>query len=276
MSTTATLNDLIAKLQAAIRDKDLGAAEAIGAEIEAVNKATALTARKVVYICNITRQSFNAIRTFGYVNVVGAKKGQEYALTPVHEYRDRIVYDDKHQIPVTFPASEVAEDIVRSCNVDAGYTTEDGDEEYRGSFLGVFLCSGDKPTEEELDDARRRLRDFDTYLVRAADKKWSETHNHKEISGAERRAAERLHIRREWLFAPEQNVTCPFCQQPMTAGAVIHAGPGACGQIVDRVRYAAMTAEPKPPIAYGPGNVPITSDISDAELDALTDPNQTK
>jgi hypothetical protein len=260
MSVTMTLNDLITKLQTAIRDKDLGAAEAIGAEIKALNDQVALTARKVVYICNITQEGFNLTRTFGYVNIAGAKKGQRYGLTPVREYHDRIVYDDKHQIPVTFPAAEVAEDIVRSCNADAG------DDEFPNSFLGVFLCAGDTPMEDELRDAENRLRDFDTHLVRKADEKWSATHNYREITGAERRAAGRIRVKREWLFQPEANVTCPFCQQPMPKDAVIHAGPGGCGQIVDRVRYAAMTAPPPP----------TSTELSDEELDTLTDPNKTK
>jgi hypothetical protein len=280
MSVTTTLNDLIIKLQAAIRDKDLGAAEAISGEIEAVNKETMLTARKVVYVCNTTRQPFNMTRTFGYVDVKPAKKGQRYSLTPIREYHDRIVYDDKHQIKVTFPAAEVAEDIVHSCNSDAGPINSDGDEEFKGSYLGVFLCAGDTPTDEELQESDQRLVAFDTFLVRKADEVWSEKHDYKEISGAQRRAAERLNIRREWLFAPEANVECPFCKGPMPKGAVIHAGPGGCGQVVDKVRYAEMTA-PIPGtqvVAVGPGGVPITAkqadEISDADLDALTDPNK--
>lgn len=268
------ITDLIIKLQAAIRDKDLAAAESLGAEIAALNAQVALTARKVVYVCNITPEAFNLTRTFGYVNIVGAKKGQRYGLTAVREYHDRIVYDDKHQIPVTFPAAEVAEDIVRNCNADAG------DDEFPNSFLGVFLCAGDKPMDDELRDAENRLREFYTHLVRKADEKWSATHNYREITGAERRAAAYINIKREWLFAPEENVACPFCQNPMPKNAVIHAGVGGCGQVIDKVRYAEMT-KPLPPdsvAAIGPGGVPITKaqaeDLSDADLDALTSPDQ--
>src|SRR6266850_1134139 len=274
-TATTTLNDLIVKLQAAIRDKDLGAAEAIGAEIKALDDQVALTARKVVQVCNITGEGFNLTRTFGYVNIAGAKKGERYALTPIREYHDRIVYDDKHQIPVTFPAAEVAEDIVRNCNADAG------DDEFPNSFLGVFLCAGDKPMEDELRDAENRLREFYTHLVRKADEKWSATHNYREITGAERRAAAYIRVKREWLFAPEANVTCPFCQQPMPAGAIIHAGVGGCGQVVDKARYAEMT-KPLPPdevVATGAGGAPITKTqldaLSDDDLDALTDPYKT-
>jgi|SRR5579872_6992251 len=272
MSTTAILNELIAKLQKAITDKDLGAAEAIGAEIKSINDQVALTARKVVYVCNITPEAFNITRTFGYINVKGAMKGERYSLTPIREYHDRIVYDDKHQINVTFPAAEVAEDIVRNCNSDAG------DDEFPRSFLGVFLCAGDQPTATELASADFRLKEFYAHLVKKADEKWSATHNYKEITGAERRAAGYLKVKREWLFVPEENVNCPFCQHPMPKGAVIHAGVGGCGQIVDKKRYEEMTKPQSEDnvIAYADNGKPIrsTDDLSDADLDALTNPNK--
>lgn len=228
---SSSLTELIAKLHQAIADKDMPLVADVGEQIKKLNDEQARNSRKVVYVCNITHEAFSLTRTFGYVHILGAKKGERYTLTPIREYRDRIVYDDKHQINVTFPAAEVAEDIVRSCNSDAG------DENFPNSFLGVFLPQGDEPSAEELESAEARLTQFYTHLVARADRRWANRHNVPAfITNAEIRAAEYLRVRREWLFTPEVNVECPICMQPMPKGAIIHAGPGACGQIVDRKR----------------------------------------
>jgi len=250
VSSSPTLNELVSQLHQAIADKDMPLIEALGAAIKELTDEVASKSRKVVQICNITRQTFSFTTSFGTIGINGRKGKDRYALTPIREYRDRIVYDDKHQIPIIFTAVEVAKDIVRHCNGDVGYsiTNEDfadlgGDVEldFAGSDLGVFLCDGDVPTQTELRMAEDRMRAFDIKIVQKADEKWSAMQRGEKhwITTAEHRAASRLVEAgaiqpRPWVFKPESSVQCPICKQPMPKGAIVHAGVGACGQIVDR------------------------------------------
>jgi len=76
-------------------------------------------------------------------------------------------YGDKRVLPLEISAREIAEDLCREINSDAG----------ENSFLGVFVCAGDTPTEEELRRARTRLEEFYRALVAAADREWERSHS---------------------------------------------------------------------------------------------------
>jgi hypothetical protein len=110
-------------------------------------------------IANITEQSYMAHRTYGTFQIPGRVDGEEYSLTRVTPRTAVMDYGDKRTLPLAITAREIAEDLCREVNSDAG----------ENSFLGVFVCAGNDPTEEELRGARSRLEDFYRALVAAAD-----------------------------------------------------------------------------------------------------------
>src|ERR1700690_4102049 len=112
-------------------------------------------------IVNITEQSYGAHRTYGTFMIAGragaSKKlgegGAEpgdmrpYALTRITSRTAVMDYGDKRTVPLPISAWEIANDLCREINSDAG----------ERSFLGVFVCAGNEPTEAELREARAKL-----------------------------------------------------------------------------------------------------------------------
>ena len=127
-------------------------------------------------IANITEQSYLAHPTYGTFPIAGRDAGQGYALTRVTPRTAVMDYGDKRVLPLEISAREIAEDLCREINSDAG----------ENSFLGVFVCAGDTPTEEELRRARVRLEDFYRALVAAADREWERSHSFLFINDLER------------------------------------------------------------------------------------------
>src|SRR6267143_2642849 len=111
-------------------------------------------------IANITEQSYMAHRTYGTFQIPGRADGEEYSLTRVTPRTAVMDYGDKRTLPLAITAREIAEDLCREVNSDAG----------ESSFLGVFVCAGNMPTEDELRNARSRLEEFYRALVAAADR----------------------------------------------------------------------------------------------------------
>jgi hypothetical protein len=101
-------------------------------------------------------------------------------------------YGDKRTLPLAITAREIAEDICREINSDAG----------EHSFLGVFLCAGDAPTDGELRGARERLEEFYRALVASADREWERSHSFLFIHDLQRRAAAALGLEKDDSSAP--------------------------------------------------------------------------
>src|SRR5437899_2728512 len=122
-------------------------------------------------------------------------------------------------------AREFADDLARELNGDSG----------EGSFHGVFVAAGDSPTDAELADARRRLREFQEKLVAAADLEWERSHNPMFITDLERRAARQLGLEKPWLYDPKPTIECPVCAERIKPGVAVCR---ACGAILDREKAA--------------------------------------
>jgi len=99
----------------------------------------------------------------------------------------------------------------------------------------VFVAAGDSPTEAELADARRRLREFQEKLVAAADLEWERSHNPMFITDLERRAARQLGLEKPWLYDPKPTIECPVCAERIKPGVAVCR---ACGAILDREKAA--------------------------------------
>src|SRR5580692_9944036 len=112
---------------------------------------------EIAVIANITEQSYTAHRTYGTFRIPGralrqasataaeaTSEGIEYSLTRVTPRTAVMDYGDKRTLPLPISAREIADDLCREINSDAG----------ERSFLGVFVCAGNTPTEDELRSAR--------------------------------------------------------------------------------------------------------------------------
>ena len=173
-------------------------------------------AKQVVFqIANITEQRYMAHRMYGTFQIAGRGDGDPYALTRVTPRTAVMDYGDKRTLPLAISAREIAEDICREINSDAG----------ERSFLGVFVCAGDAPTEEELRGAQEKLDEFYRALVAAADREWERSHSFLFIHDLQRRAAARLGIEKEWHYQARETEECPGCGERVKPGVAVCNGP---------------------------------------------------
>jgi hypothetical protein len=190
---------------------------------------TAVHAERSVHavIANITEQSYMTQRTYGTFQIAGRALGEEYALTRVTPRTAVMDYGDKRILPLAITAREIAEDLCREVNSDAG----------ERSFLGVFVCGGDTPTEDELRNARARLEEFYRALVAAADREWERSHSFLFIHDVQRRAAGHLGLDKEWYYQARETAECPGCGERVKPGVAVCK---SCGAILDREKALAL------------------------------------
>jgi len=178
-------------------------------------------------IVNITDQSYMAHRMYGTFQIAGRSDAEAYTLTSVGPRTAVMDYGDKRILPLPIAAREIAEDICREINSDAG----------ERSFLGVFVCAGDVPTEEELRRAQEKLDEFYRALVAAADREWERSHSFVFIHDLQRRAAARLGLEKEWHYQAHATVECPGCGDRVKPGVAVCK---SCGAILNREKALAL------------------------------------
>ena len=178
-------------------------------------------------IANITEQSYMAHRTYGTFRVEGRSQGEEYSLTRVTPRTAVMDYGDKRTLPLAITAREIAEDLCREVNSDAG----------EHSYLGVFVCAGDIPGEDELRSAQARLAEFYRALVAAADREWERSHSFLFIHDLQRRAAANLGLEKEWYYQARETAECPGCGERVKPGVAVCK---SCGAILDREKALAL------------------------------------
>lgn len=185
-------------------------------------------------LCNIAPEKWPPrYRTyFGSVEIASPGPGQPYALTKITGRTGSIDLGDKRTTEFPITARAIAEDLAREINSDSG----------EGSFHGVFVCAGDKPTENELTEARSRLDAFYGKLVATADLEWERSHSPLFITDLDRRAARVLGVDKPWLYDPRAQMECPLCAEKLKPGVAVCR---ACGAILNRdkaAEYAFVTA----------------------------------
>ena len=187
----------------------------------------AATETKSVLLVNISTEKWPPRQRtyFGSLAVRSPEPGEPYAVTPIHACKAIMDLGDKRTHEFHLSAQEIAEDLARELNGDSG----------EGSFHGVFVAAGPKPTEAELADARCRLEEFQHRLVAAADLEWERTKNPMFITDLERRAARQLGLEKPWLYDPKPMAECPVCAEKIKPGVAVCR---ACGAILDREKAA--------------------------------------
>jgi len=185
-------------------------------------------------IANITEQHYMAHRMYGTFQIAGRRPageagsdGEAYALTRITPRTAVMDYGDKRTLPLPITAREIAEDICREINSDAG----------ERSFLGVFVCAGAAPTEEELRSAQEKLDDFYRALVAAADREWERSHSYLFIHDLQRRAAASLGLEKEWHYQSRETEECPGCGDRVKPGVAVCK---SCHAVLNREKALAL------------------------------------
>jgi hypothetical protein len=182
---------------------------------------------EIAVIANITDQRYMASRMYGTFQVAGCAEGEPFALTRVTARTTVMDYGDKRTLPLAITAREIAEDICREINSDAG----------ERSFLGVFVCAGDAPTDAELRAAQEKLDDFYRALVAAADREWERSHSFLFIHDLQRRAAKSLGVEKEWHYQARETDECPGCGDRVKPGVAVCK---SCHAILNREKALAL------------------------------------
>jgi hypothetical protein len=140
---------------------------------------------------------------------------------------------DKRTMEVPIPAEEVAQDLCREINSDAG----------EESFFGVFVAANEIPSSEELRSARGKLTAFYRRLVAGADREWERSHSYLFINDVERRAAQYLGLEKDWFYQARETMECPGCGEKIKLGVAVCR---TCGAILDHNKAASLgLATPK-------------------------------
>jgi hypothetical protein len=189
---------------------------------------------EIAVIANITEQHYMAHRMYGTFQIAGRADGEACAVTRITPRTAVMDYGDKRVLPLPITAREIAEDICREINSDAG----------ERSFLGVFLCAGDSPTEQELKGARERLDEFYRALVASADREWERSHSFLFIHDLQRRAAAGLGLEKEWHYQARETEECPGCGERVKPGVAVCK---SCHAILNREKALALGLIQPPP-----------------------------
>lgn len=169
---------------------------------------------------------------------------EEYRIAPsdtktptvlVVEVAKSILYRgfDQPNFPITIPAEELAEDIIKSFSISVlGYS--------ENAKPGLFWVPGNVSAKDverlfpkEVAEAKRLQNRWFLALVKMADDEWSRNKQHKMITDIQRIAAKSLGLsNKEWLVMPDpvQMVKCPACFSFIEEGTVKCK---YCGAILD-------------------------------------------
>jgi hypothetical protein len=186
------------------------------------------------YIANITEIEYTRSRTYGMFKIPGKADGEEFSLTEIGPRKGVMDMGDKHvnEFPI-FP-EEIAADLVREINADAG----------ADSFLGVIVCGPEGPTEKELAAAHARLVRFAKWCVNQGDQEWQRTQRIFLIQDVWKRMATYLKLRRDWNAEIQPNLDCPGCGTQTKSGIAVCK---ECGCVIDREKAIRLGMIPPAP-----------------------------
>jgi hypothetical protein len=157
-----------------------------------------------IAIASISDQDWYISRTHGVYHVPACAKGEPYALLLITSRGDVIDLGDNRRFPFTISAREIADDLLQDLQDH-----------------GIFVCSGARPTIEELAAATARRDAYYHRLIGEGDTLWARGHSFREISDLHRRAAMALGVEREWAYVPMRMSECPACGEKVKAGVAV-------------------------------------------------------
>lgn len=169
-------------------------------------------------IASVSSQDFFVTRTYGVFHIPACPAGKDCDTLAVTGREDAIDLGDNHRITLQISARDIAADIIQDL--------EDH---------GIFVCTGEFPSAEELAGARARRDGWYSRLVAEADEMWARGHSYREISDMHRRAAFSLSLQREWAYAPQASRECPACGEKVRPDVAVCKH---CKAVLDEERAA--------------------------------------
>src|SRR5271155_2186521 len=161
-------------------------------------------AAATVSVASISDQDWYVSRTHGVYHIPSCPKGEAYALLLITSRGDALDLGDNRRFPFIISAREIADDLLQDLHDH-----------------GIFVCTGARPTAEELAAAATRRDDYYQRLVSEGDTMWARGHSFREISDLHRRAAIALGIEREWAYVPMRMAECPACGEKVKPGVAV-------------------------------------------------------
>jgi ribosomal protein L32 len=175
------------------------------------------------YLANISDIEHTRPRTYGNYTIKACEPGEEYSMTEITPRRGVMDFGDKHIVDFPIMPEEIAADLAREINADAG----------DNSFLGVFVCGPDGPTKQELVQAHARLDLFYDTCIQAGDVEWQRSHQIIMIPDLFKRAAKIRRQKREWALGVQPTFECPGCGENLRPNVAVCKG---CGCVINRAR----------------------------------------
>lgn len=157
-----------------------------------------------VTVASISDQDWYISRTHGVYHIPACPQSEPYALLLIRARGDAIDLGDNRRFPFITSAREIAEDLLQDLRDH-----------------GIFVCTGARPSAEELSAARDRRDAFYRQLVGDGDTMWARGHSFREISDLHRRAALALGIEREWAYVPSHLADCPACGEKVKPNVAV-------------------------------------------------------
>lgn len=155
-------------------------------------------------IASISDQDWYVSRTHGVYHIPACPKDKAYALLLLSSRGDVIDLGDNRRFPFLITAREIADDLLQDLQDH-----------------GMFVCSGPRPSDEELTAATERRDSYYHRLIGEGDTMWARGHSYREISDLHRRAAIAMGIEREWAYVPMRMSECPACGEKVKTGVAV-------------------------------------------------------
>jgi hypothetical protein len=160
-----------------------------------------------------------------------------YALLLITSRGDVIDLGDGRRLPFSISAREIADDLLQDLHDH-----------------GLFVCSGARPTSEELAAAVTRRDAYYHRLIAEGDTLWARGHSFREISDLHRRAAMAIGAEREWAYVPMRLSDCPACGEKVKTGVAVCRH---CHAILDAEKAAQHGLRGAPaPVGAGEASAP--------------------
>jgi hypothetical protein len=188
------------------------------------------------YIVNITDTEYYLSRSYGNYHIPAKAAGEAYSIIEITPRKGTMDMGDKRVFDFPITPGEVATDLCREINIDAGFD----------SFLGVFIPRASLPTDAELRSANARLEKFYQWGVAEGDKIWQQTRAVILIPDWIKRAAEYLKLERDWKTNVQPNLDCPACGGRIKPGLALCSH---CGALLDEEKARKFFPDRFAPLA---------------------------
>ena len=204
-----------------------------------------------VYIFNIYQKQHQVdLGSLGHFVIPACPVGEEYSEPLIIPGHIADYYDEPAAGRMAFKSlsgKQVALDVVGI----GSYSSAMGTMSTNLEWWGVFIAEGEKPTKNELAEAKKKLTAFQTMWLQEGDRlALGGEKGLAQIMPVHREAVKWLNQNRQWAQTPQQMDNCPACGVPVKPGVAVCF---SCNAIIDlekaKVYFPerfAQAAKPQP------------------------------